>query len=198
MNTDGAMTTARKNILENIAVAAQMPAKLLNSETFAEGFGEGTEDAKHVARYVEREREGMQPLYDFFDKIVQYRAWNPEFYKTIQADYPEYRDVPYTKAFFDWVNSFAAAWPSLLIEPESERIKVDDTKLKAIISMLGVLMPEMDPDNKGALVQWAADNFNDLKLLFQNPLELDIQALQAYVPPEPMTAPSGPKPDYLS
>ena len=77
-------TTARKNILENIALSSDMPAKLLNNETFAEGFGEGTEDAKVVAQYIDRIRTKMQPLYDFFDRIVMYRAWNPDFYKTMK------------------------------------------------------------------------------------------------------------------
>jgi hypothetical protein len=45
-NIDGAYGMARRNILENIALSADMPAKILNAETFAEGFGEGTEDAK--------------------------------------------------------------------------------------------------------------------------------------------------------
>lgn len=194
MNADGAMTTARKNILENIASAAPMPAKILNNETFAEGFGEGTEDAKATAQYIEGVRRDMAPLYAFFDKIVQYRAWNPEFYKTVQAEFPEYKNVPYTKAFYDWVNSFKAIWPSLLTEPASEKIKVEDTKLKAIIALVEVLMPSLDPDNKALMIQWAADNFNAQKLLFEQPLELDYQALAEYVPPEPAAGPSEPKP----
>ena len=47
-----AINMARKNILENISVAADMPAKLLNAETFAEGFGDVSEDAKNVARHI--------------------------------------------------------------------------------------------------------------------------------------------------
>ncbi|CAM5998805.1 unnamed protein product [Sphagnum balticum] len=37
-NLDGAYSLARRNILENIAASDDMPAKLLNSETFAEGL----------------------------------------------------------------------------------------------------------------------------------------------------------------
>ena len=68
-NLDAPLSTARKHILENIAVAADMPAKLLNAETFAEGFGEGTEDAKLVAMYIEQYRKDMTPIYEFFDNI---------------------------------------------------------------------------------------------------------------------------------
>lgn len=193
-NLDGAYSLARKNILENIAVSEDMPAKLLNSETFAEGFGEGTEDAKHVARYVDRVRVQMSPLYSFFDRIVMYRAWNPDYYKTIQADFPEYANVPYTRAFNDWCNSFSAQWPSLLTEPDSEKVKVDDVKLKAAIAIVEALLPGMDPENKAALVQWLADNLNDMKFLFTNPLVLDYEALAEYVPPVMAAPGEEPKP----
>ena len=193
-NTDTAMTVARKNLLENIASAADMPAQMLNNETFAEGFGEGQEDAKSVVQYIDYIRTEMQPLYEYFDKIVQARAWNAEFYKTIQAQFPEYKKIPYTKAFFDWKNSFAAKWPSLLIEPESELIKVEDVRLKAIIAMIEVLLPTLDPDNKSRMVEWAATNFNEQKLLFKQPLLLDYEALAEYEPPDPMQEPNVPKP----
>jgi len=194
-NLDGAASMARKNILENIAVSADMPAKLLNSETFAEGFGEGTEDAKAVARYIDRERVSMLPMYQFCDRITQHRAWTPEFYRTIQARFPEmYGQVGYTQAFYDWTNSFQATWPSLLTEPDSEKIKVEDTKLKAIIAMVEVLLPELDPANKAAVIAWAQDNFNENKMLFSNPMQLDFDALRDYVPPEPLQAPGEPRP----
>jgi hypothetical protein len=196
-NLDGAYGVARKNIIENIATAAGTPSKLLLSETFAEGFGEGTEDAKHVAQFIDGIREWLQPLYLFFDKIVRYRAWNEEFYKTIQARFPEqYKGVSYKVAFLAWSNSFEAKWPSLLEEPDSEKAKVDDIRLKAVIALLEVLLPEMDPDNKAKLIEWACDNFNALKLLFDSPLNLDFEALKNYEPPQEQLAkePKPPKP----
>jgi Protein of unknown function (DUF1073) len=176
-NLDGAYGQVRRNILENIAAADDMPAQILNSETFAEGFGEGTEDAKRVARYVERFRAKMQPAYDFMDEIVRRRAWNPVFYAAIQNEFEEYKDVPYETAYQDWCDAFQATWPSLLIEPESERIKTDEVKLRAVITLVQVLMPALDPPNRARIIQWAQDNFNELKLIFKSPLELDIEAL---------------------
>jgi hypothetical protein len=178
-----ALETARKNILINTAVAADMPAQLLNQETFAEGFGEGSEDAKNIARYIDRIRIELNPIYSFFDTICMYRAWNENFYKAVQADHHEYKDVPYKQAFYDWKNSFMAEWPSLLIEPDSEKIKVEDTKLKAVIAAAEVLLPMMDPDNKAQLISWVADCFNENKMLFPTPLLLDIEALRDYIPP---------------
>ena len=181
MNLDGAYGMARKNILENIASAGGMPSIMLNSETFAEGFGEGTEDAKKVAGYINRIRMEMQPIYAFCDRLNMHLAWTPAFYETIQADFPEeYGEMDYKTAFYQWKNSFTAEWPSLLIEPESERSKGEDVKLRAIIAMLEVLLPEVDPENKAILIEWSAENFNSLKLLFTTPLLLDMDALKEF------------------
>lgn len=176
-NLDGPMGLVRENIIKNIASAARMPAKLLTEETFAEGFGEGQEDAKAVARYIDGVREEMTPLFNFFDRICQHRAWNVEFYKTIQRDYPEYAKKPYEQAFYEWKNSFSAKWPSLLKEPDSELVKVDEVKLRAVVSWVQTLMPVVDPENKARLIEWAVDNFNALQFLFDAPLVLDYEAI---------------------
>jgi hypothetical protein len=182
-NIDGAYGMARKNILENIAVSADMPAKLLNSETFAEGFGEGTEDAKHVARYIDRVRRQMWPLYRFFDRIIMHRAWTQDFFKEMQEEYPEdYGSAKYKDVFFQWQNSFQALWPSLLIEPDSEKAKTDDIRLKAVIATVQVFAPMMDPENKATLMGWAQDIINQNETLFQSPLLLDLEALANYDP----------------
>jgi hypothetical protein len=197
LNADGAITTARKNILENIAAAVPQPAKLLNSESYAEGFGEGTEDAKDIVRYIEHERETMQPLYDFFDPIVMRLAWTEDFYATIQADVPEYKGVTYNEAFYQWKNAFEATWPSLLVEPESEQVKVEKTKFEALTAALEVLLPIADPKNKARLVQFFADNMNESKRLFPNPLSLDYEDLANYEPPTPEPEPTEPQPHNI-
>ena len=179
-NLDGAYGMARKNILENIASASGRPAKIVMAETFAEGFGEGTEDAKHVAQYIDGVREWLGPAYQFMDRIAQRRAWSPEFYKTIQADFPEYKDVDYKTAFYTWSNSFKATWPSLLKEPESELVEVDKVKLEGISSVSQILLPIADPTNKAIIAQWMTDNLNSLKRLFSSPLNLDVEALAAH------------------
>jgi hypothetical protein len=193
-NLDGAFKLARTNVIENIATGAAMPSKLLLEESFAEGFGEGTEDAKYVASYAAEIRDWMAPLYDFMDQIVMYRAWTPEFYASLQADFPEYKSRGYTQFFYDCRNSFDAKWPSLITEPPSEKIKVADVKLKAAIAVLEVLLPALDPDNKAIVIEWLQDTFNELKELFPNPMELDFEALASYEPPQPMAVPGEPAP----
>ena len=185
-NLEGPLREARVHILENIAAADDMPAKMLNNETFAAGFGEGTEDAKRVSTYVETKRVWMQPLYTFMDMVVQRRAWNEEFYATIKRKFPEdYGDVTFEQAFYRWQNSFSATWPSLIREPESELVRVEETKFKTAIALAQVVMPECDPDNRATTVQWLADTVSACKKLFPVPLNLDYEALAAYVPPQP-------------
>jgi hypothetical protein len=197
MNLDGAAGFARTNIIKNIATAADMPAVMLENETLTEGFGEGTEDAKIIAGYVDGVRRWMKPVYDFLDEIVMHHAWTPEFYATIQAEFPaEYGSVDYKTAFYRWKNSFVATWPSLLKEPPSEEVKVQETILKALVSFVQVLAPEIDPENKGQLVAWVCDNVNELKLMFPNKLDLDIDAVIAWAEsaPERAQASEEPKP----
>jgi hypothetical protein len=204
-NTDTAMTVARKNIIENIASACDMPAKLLLQESFAEGFGEGTEDAKDLVRFVNGVREKMQPLYDYFDPLVMHCAWTPEFFKTIVAQFPDmYSEGDYQTAFYDWCNGFAAVWPSLQEEPESEQAKTDKVMIEGVRDVLSAILPSLDPENKALLVQWAQDNLNERKRMFTTPMLLDIEALAAYEPPVPDAfggeedAPSGGQPGKLA
>jgi hypothetical protein len=194
-NVDMSMRTARKNVLENIAAAAGMPAKLVNSETLAVAFAEGEEDAKAIARYIDDLRENMQPLYDYFNRIVQFRAWNPQFYTAIKSDFSEeYKGKSFNQAFTDWTNHFFVTWPSLLTEPDSEKIKVANVKLRSIISITEELYDRADPDNKSVLLQWIADNINDLKNLFPSPLDLDTEKMAKYKPsPEELAMGSGKK-----
>jgi hypothetical protein len=179
-NLEGPHVLARRNILENIANAVDMPVKLLTQESFAEGFGEGSEDAKAVARYMDRLRETMDPVYRFLDRIVMHRAWTPAFFKSLQKRFPEkYGEASYKEAFYDWANSFQAVWPSYLREPDHEQVKVDDTKMKAAISVYQILEFSFDPENKARLIQWIADAITNNKLLYSSPLQLDFKKLLA-------------------
>jgi hypothetical protein len=177
-NADGAGAYSRTNILKNIATAADMPAALLENETMVSGFGEGTEDAKNIAGYIESIRMEMAPQYAWCDNSVQYRAWNPEFFKRMQALYPErYGAATFEDAFSEWRRAFHAEWPSLLRESESEQIKVEEVKLEAVVNILEVLMPQLDPYNKVQLAMAAMSNLAENKRLFPYDFQLDYEAL---------------------
>lgn len=180
-NIEGPLMVSRKHILENIAAADDMPAIMLNAETFADGFGEGTEDAKKVAAYIESKRRWIQQLYVFMDMVTQRRAWNHEFYKIIQKKFPEeYGKKPYEEAFYQWVNSFKATWPSLIQEPESDRVRVSETKLKSLIAAAQVFLPQVDPENFVKILEWVEDNINNTRMLFTSPLAIDYESLLKY------------------
>lgn len=173
--------TARRNIIEDIASGAEMPAKMLTEESFAEGFGEGSEDAKAQARYVDGIRNEMQPIYEFLDEICMHRAWNEEFYNIIKAEFPErYKDMDYLAAFYEWKNSFKAEWPSLLTEPESEQVKVADVKLRALVALLEAMRADLDDENLASLYSFICDNVSEMKVMFGSPLILDLEAMVTF------------------
>ncbi len=181
-NVDGAGKYARTNIIKNIATSGDMPAFFLENETMVEGFGEGTEDAKNIARYIDSIRRKMQRLYSFMDAFVQYRAWTPDFFNRLQRVDPDtYSGRTYQDVFLEWRSSFQAEWPSMLIEPESEKIKVEETKLEAVVAMLQTLMEELDPNNKLRLIQWGFDNLNESKRLFPYAYQLDVDELEPFL-----------------
>lgn len=182
-NLEKPLDSSRNHILENIAAAADMPAIILNSETFAQGFGEGTEDARSVAVYIDNIREWLEPLYDYFIRICQYRAWSIEFFNSLRADFPELKNT-YSLYFSSWINNFEYRWPSSLKEPESEKVKVDEIRFKAIVSMLEVLLPQVntDDENRSLLIEWAQTNANANESLFPQRLDLDIDSLKANRP----------------
>jgi hypothetical protein len=184
-NLEGPAAFARNNCLSNIAMAACMPAKLLQQEEMIGGMAEGTEDSKSIADYIDGVRTEMAPLYDAMDAICQRRAWSPDFYEVIQKTFPEeYKGVPYETAFYRWRNAFAADWPNLLAEPDSEKAKLEDVKLKSAIAVAEVILPAVDQENKAAVIEWLQGNVNSNRLLFTDSLDLDIEAIAAMEPPD--------------
>lgn len=191
-NLEKPLDSARNHILENIAAAADMPAILLNSETFAQGFGEGTEDARSVAVYIDNIREWLEPLYEFFIRVCQYRAWSITFFQSLRADLSELEDA-YSVYFASWINNFEYRWPSSLKEPESEKLKVDEIRFKAIIGMGEALLPQLtdDPENRAALIDWMCENANANESLFPQRLDLDFESLEKKPPAKPAPEVSG-------
>lgn len=183
-NLDKTLDTARNHIIADIASACDMPAIIMNSETFTKGFGEGTEDAKAVAVYVDDVRKWLEPLYQFFIRIVQYRAWDETFFAALKTEVPELNG-DWKSNFTDWCRTFDYVWPSSLKEPESEKVKVDETRAKTVVSVGEVLLPQFttDPTNRANLIMWMAENMNMNERMFGSRLELDGDELLKYQPP---------------
>ena len=192
-NTDTAMTTARDNIVANIAAATETPAILLKDEAFTNAFAEGTEDSKAIAQYVTGLRNDMRSLFTFFDKIVMHRAWTKQFYEAVQAKYPEmYAGKTYEEAFYEWKDAFRPLWENLIEETPSEKVKTEEVKLKGITEMLRTILPVINPENRAIAIQWAQDNLSEMPDMFKSTMQLDIDAIADYEPPTPLTAPTEP------
>lgn len=181
-NIDKAMITARGNIIKNIATAVPMPAQIIEQESFAEGFGEGTEDTKNIVRFVQEVRDEIQPLYDFTDNICMYKAWTPEFIATVRTNNPGlYDDKTDAQVFYEWKNAFRARWPSLLEGTDEEKSKMEKVKLEGLVSVCEIILSKADPENVARAMQWLQDNCNEFKHMFPIGLDLDIEALSEFV-----------------
>lgn len=193
-NLKDATEFARNNILKNIATAANMPASMINNETLAEGFGEGSEDAKQISRYIDRVRIEMQPLYTMMDKVVQHRAWSPEFFEAMKKTHPAaLGDLSYESAFYSWQEGFEAKWPNLLVEPDSKLVERESKILESCRAIFEVLAPKMDQENLADAAVWLADIANERKMLVSTPLMIDRDAMAAYTPP---TTIAGAEPNF--
>lgn len=193
-NLRDATEFARSNILKNIATAANMPANMLNNETLTEGFGEGTEDAKQIVRYIDRVRIEMKPLYDMLDKVVQHRAWSPDFFKAMKKEHPALLEGDtYESAFYRWRHRFTTTWPNLLIEPDSKLVERDASVINACRAMFEVLAPRMDQKNTANMAVWLSEVANARKMLVSTPLVIDRQAMEDYTPPSNV---SGAEPNF--
>lgn len=178
---------SRNNVLKNVATGSGMPAVLLNEETLTEGFGEGTEDAKQVAKYIDRVRLELKPAYRFLDAITMRRAWNEDFYREmIQPNFPrQYGKVTYEAAFQQWKDAFVAKWPNLLTEPDSEKSKGMEARIKSAGEIVDRILEVGEPTNTALALDWMAQVANQQKDFFPEPLELDMDALATYEPPVP-------------
>ena len=187
-NLDSTLDTARNHIIADIASACDMPAIIMNSETFTKGFGEGTEDAKAVAVYIDDVRRWLEALYQFFIRIVQYRAWDAVFFENLKREIPEI-EGNWASNFADWQRTFDYVWPSSLKEPESEKVKVDETRAKTVVSVGELMLAQFsaDPENRANVLLWMAENVNMNERMFGSRLELDGEALLRYQPPAPPT-----------
>lgn len=195
LNLEGPLKLARDNILKNIATAADMPAIMLDDETFARGMAEGTEDAKRIATWIAGFRRDMRPLYDYFDRICMWRAWSPAFYETIQAEFPGYKNISYKSAIYGWINGFEATWPSYIEEAPSKTVEVQDIKHKTVIAVAEVLMPQLDRANQVELIRWVSDSVTNDKVLFTSPLVFDFDSMLDFEPTDEELDPEEPLPE---
>ncbi|WP_330555204.1 hypothetical protein [Burkholderia multivorans] len=158
MTNSDDMVTARDNMISNIATAMDAPALILKNAVLTQGFGEGSEDAKILAQYVERYREEIECLFDWITPKIQALAWSEEWYQSFQMSHPEYASISYQSAINFWKANFSFAWPNYLSEPDSEKRKGQKDSFDAYMQVYRELQSGIrNPENRRALAQTMID-----------------------------------------
>lgn len=185
-NIDKALDTSRNNIISDIAAGSDVPAHLIKDEAFANGFGEGKEDSKSVSQYIDGVRQGIEPVMFFFERIIQYIAWNEDFYIALKSEYPDIITDDYKTTFYLWRREFKASWVELDEDSPDKQRESDSKMVKEASGIYAILAPNLDPENRATTAEWLASVINSTDSYGDTPLMLDVEALAAYQPPPPV------------
>lgn len=184
-NIDKALNAARDNIISNIATGSDVPAILLKEEAFSKGFSEGSEDSKAISQYIDGVRQQIEPVMDYFEKLVQCIAWNEEFFNSLKNDFPDIIADDYKTTFYMWRREFTAKWQELVEESPDKRRESDSKVVQQAVAVYAALAPTLDPVNRATLADWVAGVANGTQTYGDLPLIIDTEALANYIPPPP-------------
>lgn len=182
-NIDKALTTSRDDIISNIATGSDVPAILLKEEAFSKGFSEGSEDSKAISQYIDGVRQKIEPVMDYFEKLVMYIAWNEDFFNGLKSDYPDIISGDYQSMFYQWRREFSAKWQELVEESPGKRRESDSKVVQQAASLFGILAPQLDPENRAMAAEWLASVINVTETYGDSPMIIDMEALSKYQPP---------------
>ncbi|KWB16516.1 hypothetical protein WL32_28305 [Burkholderia cepacia] len=174
-NTSDAMTTARNNVISNIATALDAPAVILKNDVLTNGFGEGSEDSKIIAQYVERYRGELEHLFDWMTPRIQALAWTAEWYASFQLANPAYASISYASAIGYWKNQMKSKWPNFLVEPDSEKVKREESAFNAYMQIYEKLQAGIrNAETRRQLAQAIIEltDSDEMKTLLPLPIDL--------------------------
>jgi hypothetical protein len=184
-NIDGALNAARDNIISDIASGSDVPAILIKEEAFSQGWGEGSEDSKAVSQYIDGVRQDIEPVMDYFEKIVQYIAWNEDFFNSMKSDFPDIFTGDYESTFYMWRREFSATWQELVEESPDKRRESDSKVIQQATALYTALTTNVDPENRATIADWLSSVVNATQTYGDVPLIIDVEALANYEPPPP-------------
>lgn len=177
-NTADAMTTARNNVISNIATALDAPAVILQNDVLTNGFGEGKEDSKVIAQFVERYRNEIEHIFEFMIPRIQELAWTEEWYASFVMANPAYASISFQSATNYWRNNFEYVWPNYLTEPDSEKRKGEKDTFDSYMALFEKLQAGMkNPEKRRALAQAMVDltQSDDLQTLLPVPIPIEFE-----------------------
>lgn len=184
-NIDGAMQRSRDDIVTDISAGSDVPAIIIKEEAFTQGFGEGTEDSKAISQFVDSKRQEINPVMTYFEHIVQYIAWNEDFYNALKNDHPEIITEDYQTTFYRWRREFRATWQELVEESPDKRRESDSKVIQQATALYTALAQKLDPENHAVVAEWLASIVNSTETYGDTPLIIDHEALSNYTPPAP-------------
>lgn len=193
-NIDKALTTSRDSIISDISSGSDVPAILIKEEAFSQGWSEGAEDSKAISQYIDGVRQLIEPVMDYFERLVQYIAWNEDFYNSLKNDFPDIITEDYETTFYMWRREFTAKWQELVEESPDKRREADSKVVQQAIAIYAALSPTLDPENRATLADWVAGVANGTQTYGDIPLIIDVEALAKYIPPSPPEQPNGNNP----
>ncbi|ELU6036697.1 DUF1073 domain-containing protein [Salmonella enterica] len=190
-NIDKALSTARDNIISDIAAGSDVPAILIKEEAFSNGFGEGKEDSKAISQYVDGVRQVIEPVMDYFERLVRYIAWNEDFYTSLKNDYPDIITEDYQTTFRMWEREFDASWQELVEESPDKRRESDSKVVQQAAGLFAIMAPQLDPENRAMAAEWLSSVTNATETYGDSPMIIDKEALSKYQPPPPQDPNNG-------
>ena len=106
------------------------PIQILLDKDLSNGLSNGSEDMRSVIIKVNGFREEyLNPIYDFLDSYIFYKAWDNDFIKTIKAKYPDYQMLGEEQIRQMWINAFEYNWKSIYPKTPDEETKEKDSVL---------------------------------------------------------------------
>ncbi|ARF49828.1 anti-CBASS protein Acb1 family protein [Pantoea stewartii] len=190
-NIDKALSTARDNIISDISAGSDVPAILIKEEAFSNGFGEGKEDSKAISQYVDGVRQVIEPVMDYFERLVRYIAWNEDFYTSLKNDYPDIITEDYQTTFRMWEREFDAGWQELVEESPDKRRESDSKVVQQAGALFSIMAQQLDPENRAMAAEWLASVTNATETYGDSPMIIDKEALSKYQPPPPQDPNNG-------
>ncbi|GLH24107.1 TPA: DUF1073 domain-containing protein [Enterobacter ludwigii] len=184
-NIDKALTTSRDSIISDIASGSDVPAILIKEEAFSKGWSDGAEDSKAISQYIDGVRQLIEPVMDYFERLVQYIAWSEDFYNSLKNDYPDIITEDYQTTFFMWRREFTAKWQELVEESPDKRREADSKVVQQAKDLYTALTANIDPENRAIVAEWVSSIVNATQTYGDVPLIIDTEALANYVPPPP-------------
>lgn len=110
------------------------PIQLLLDKDLSNGLSNGSEDMRSIIIKVNSFRdENLNPIYDFIDGYMFYKAWDSDFIKTIKARYPDYQMLGEEQIRQMWINDFEYKWKSIYPKTPDEETKEKDGVLDRAI-----------------------------------------------------------------